>query len=201
MSHATPFSSSSLDVDVDIEPELETETDTPGLPCSVWCDRLEEMEATVKVMDNASKINDWVAINNGKSDSLSRTPHRRRKTNLADVVLVLTPAFPFGASPIEFDKLTRFVARHQTLTSTLPPAAQTPALYIKSIIDMDVQITETTKREKDSKKKMNAANAKGLNGMKQKVKKQLREFENAVNAYRAVSRIAGVGSGRGPVQN
>jgi len=126
---------------------------------------------------------------------------RRRRTDLADVVLVSTPAFLFGASPIEFDKLTRFVARHQTLTSTLPPAAQTPALYIKSIIDMDVQITETTKREKDSKKKMNAANAKGLNGMKQKVKKQLREFENAVNAYRAVSRIAGVGSGRGPVQN
>jgi len=28
--------------------------------------RLEEMEATVKVMDNASKINDWVAINNGE---------------------------------------------------------------------------------------------------------------------------------------
>jgi hypothetical protein len=28
--------------------------------------RLEEMEATVKVMDNASKINDWVAINNGQ---------------------------------------------------------------------------------------------------------------------------------------
>lgn len=86
----------------------------------------------------------------------------------------------------EFDKLVRFVARHQTLTSTLPPAAQTPALFIKSIIDMDAQITETAKKEKDSKKKMNAANAKGLNGMKQKVKKQLREFENAVNEYKKV---------------
>lgn len=33
--------------------------------------RLEEMEATVKVMDNASKINDWVAINNGKSSTVT----------------------------------------------------------------------------------------------------------------------------------
>jgi translation initiation factor 3 subunit C len=89
----------------------------------------------------------------------------------------------------EFDKLVRFVARHQTLTSTLPPAAQTPALFIKSIIDMDAQITETAKKEKDSKKKMNAANAKGLNGMKQKVKKQLREFENAVNEYKKVGSL------------
>lgn len=32
--------------------------------------RLEEMEATVKVMENASKINDWVAISNGGSHSL-----------------------------------------------------------------------------------------------------------------------------------
>ncbi len=28
--------------------------------------RLDEMEATVKVMENAMKINDWVAISNGE---------------------------------------------------------------------------------------------------------------------------------------
>jgi hypothetical protein len=60
-------------------------------------------------------------------------------------------------------------------------------LWIKSIIDLDTQITNVTKKEKDSKKKMNAANAKGLNGMKQKVKKQLREFETAVEKYKTVS--------------
>lgn len=107
------------------------------------------MEATVKIMDNASKINDWVAIS------------------------------------AEFDKLTRLVTRHQTLTSTLPPAAQMPALYIKTLTDMDAQITSAAKKDKESKKKMNAANAKGLNGMKQKVKKQLREFETAVESYKS----------------
>lgn len=111
--------------------------------------RLDEMEATVKIIENASKINDWVAISN------------------------------------EFDKLARLVARHQTLTSTLPPAAQMPGLYIKSLIDMDTQIIETTKKEKDAKKKMNAANAKGLNGMKQKIKKSLREYEETVAIYKS----------------
>ena len=65
-------------------------------------------------------------------------------------------------------------------------------MYIKSIIDMDVQIADVSKKEKDSKKKMNAANAKGLNGMKQKIKKQLREFETAVDKYKqvGVARVA-----------
>jgi len=57
---------------------------------------------------------------------------------------------------------------------------------------MDVQIADVSKKEKDSKKKMNAANAKGLNGMKQKIKKQLREFETAVDKYKqvGVARVA-----------
>ena len=57
---------------------------------------------------------------------------------------------------------------------------------------MDVQIGDVSKKEKDSKKKMNAANAKGLNGMKQKIKKQLREFETAVDKYKqvGVARVA-----------
>jgi len=149
--------------------------------CHVRIGRLEEMEATVKVMDNASKINDWVAINNGEPSHIPLISPARS--------LLLNPTVSRNAtSPLrsEFDKLTRFVTRHQTLTSTLPPAAQTPALYIKSIIDMDVQIADVSKKEKDSKKKMNAANAKGLNGMKQKIKKQLREFETAVEKYKQV---------------
>jgi hypothetical protein len=55
---------------------------------------------------------------------------------------------------------------------------------------MDQQITDSAKKEKDSKKKMNAANAKGLNGMKQKVKKSLREFESAVESYKQVSFVS-----------
>lgn len=43
--------------------------------------RLVEMEATGKVMENALKINDWVAISNGVSDNLPCPPNyesRRR---------------------------------------------------------------------------------------------------------------------------
>lgn len=44
----------------------ESDDDGPKVVKSAKDKRLEEMEATVKVMDNASKINDWVAINNGE---------------------------------------------------------------------------------------------------------------------------------------
>lgn len=111
--------------------------------------RLDEMEATIKVMDNAIKINDWVAITT------------------------------------EFDKLVRLVQRHQTLTVAMPPAAANPPIFIKSLIDMDTQIQTTGAREKEAKKKMNASNSKGFNGMKQKVKKVHRDFEAAIEAYRA----------------
>ena len=36
--------------------------------------RLEEMEGTSKSIDNAVKINDWVAISTGESSSYSRSP-------------------------------------------------------------------------------------------------------------------------------
>ncbi|KAI5454192.1 Translation initiation factor 3 subunit c [Naganishia albida] len=109
--------------------------------------RLDEVEATIKTIENAAKINDWVAISN------------------------------------DFDKLIRLIQRHQTLTSTLSPAAQNPPMFVKSLVDLDALITAAAKREKDAKKKMNAANAKGLNGMKQKIKKTLRDFDAAVQAY------------------
>lgn len=59
-------------------------------------------------------------------------------------------------------------------------------MFIKSLVDLDALITAAAKREKEVKKKMNAANAKGLNGMKQKIKKTLRDFDAAVQAYNTV---------------
>lgn len=57
-------------------------------------------------------------------------------------------------------------------------------MFIKALIDLDALITAAAKKEKEGgKKKMNAANAKGLNGMKQKIKKVLRDFDAAVQAY------------------
>lgn len=59
-------------------------------------------------------------------------------------------------------------------------------MFIKALVDLDALITAAAKREKEVKKKMNAANAKGLNGMKQKIKKTLRDFDAAVQAYNTV---------------
>lgn len=110
--------------------------------------RLEEMETAVKVMENASKINDWVAIS------------------------------------AEFDKLLRFISRHQTQTLALPAAAQLPPLFVSSVIDLESSISSAAAKEKEGGKKMNASNAKALNGMKQKVRKTLREYETAVESYK-----------------
>lgn len=49
----------------------ESDEDVKRVVKSARDKRLEEMEATGKVMDNALKINDWVAISNGKSCSPS----------------------------------------------------------------------------------------------------------------------------------
>lgn len=46
-------------------------------------------------------------------------------------------------------------------------------------------------KEKEAKKKMNAANARGLNGMRQKVKKVTKEHETEVKRFQAVSQKLG----------
>lgn len=56
-------------------------------------------------------------------------------------------------------------------------------MFIRALIDLDALITAAAKKEKEAKKKMNAANAKGLNGMKQKIKKVLRDNDAALQAY------------------
>ena len=47
-----------------------SEVDRPVRILSAIDKRLKEMQATGKVMDNALKINDWMAISNGTSHSL-----------------------------------------------------------------------------------------------------------------------------------
>lgn len=109
--------------------------------------RLDEVENTIKTIENASKINDWVTISN------------------------------------DFDKLLRLMEKHRQLSATASPAALHPPVFIKALVDLDALITASSKKEKDAKKKMNAANAKGLNSMKQKIKKTLRDFEAPIQAY------------------
>jgi translation initiation factor 3 subunit C len=62
-------SSSESDSDEDSDESDETDSDSDGevkkIVKSAKDKRLDEMEATGKVMDNGLKINDWVAISNG----------------------------------------------------------------------------------------------------------------------------------------
>ncbi|EPS99819.1 hypothetical protein FOMPIDRAFT_1123647 [Fomitopsis schrenkii] len=105
--------------------------------------RLEEMEACGKTMDNAVKINDWVAISN------------------------------------EFDKLVRMVQRQQNVSEPIPP------FFIRQLVNLETALNNAMAKEKEAKKKMNAANARGLNGMRQKVKKVTKEHETEVKRFQA----------------
>ncbi|KZT72040.1 eukaryotic translation initiation factor 3 subunit 8 [Daedalea quercina L-15889] len=105
--------------------------------------RLEEMEACGKTMDNALKINDWVAISN------------------------------------EFDKLVRMVQRQQNVSEPVPP------FFIRQLVNLESAMNTAVAKEKEAKKKMNAANARGLNGMRQKVKKVSKEYETEIKRFQA----------------
>ncbi|EPQ29278.1 uncharacterized protein PFL1_03033 [Pseudozyma flocculosa PF-1] len=105
--------------------------------------RLDEMEAVVKTIDNAQRIDDWVTISK------------------------------------EFDGLNRLVERQRNINEPVP------AFYVKTISQLEAFLNESIAKEKDAKKKMKAPNAKAMNGMKQKIKKTIKENDEAVAKYRS----------------
>ena len=105
--------------------------------------RIDEMEAVVKNIENAQRIDDWVAISK------------------------------------EFDTLQRLVERQRNVNEAVP------TFYIKTIASLETFLNESIAKEKDAKKKMKAPNAKALNGMKQKIKKTVKENDEAVAKFRA----------------
>lgn len=81
--------------------------------------------------------------------------------------------------PVEFDKLTRLVQRQNTLSgSTVEPI---PPVYFRVLVTLEKALSD--EKEKDSKKKMEAAKARALNTMRQKLRKSLKEYENDYKAY------------------
>lgn len=67
-------SDSESDSDEQEEADGSSDDDRPVRIISAVDKRLKEMEATGKIMDNALKINDWMAISTGMSHSL--LPHQ-----------------------------------------------------------------------------------------------------------------------------
>lgn len=80
--------------------------------------------------------------------------------------------------PTEFDKINRQVAK-------LVQAGQTPKLYIKTIAELEDFMNETIAKQKVTAKKMNATSARGLNAVKQKIKKNNKDYQKQIDAYRA----------------
>ena len=85
---------------------------------------------------------------------------------------------PDSTAPyIEFEKLLRLVQRQINLAEPIP------ALYMRTLFNLEKTINTALTKEKDAKKKMNATNSKALNGMKLKVKRTIKENEKEFKEY------------------
>ncbi len=82
-------------------------------------------------------------------------------------------------SRLELDKLNRQVDKVKDLPNNLPK------IYIKCIADLEDFMNETIAKQKVTPKKMNATNARGLNAVKQRIKKNNKEHQVQIDAYRA----------------
>jgi translation initiation factor 3 subunit C len=78
----------------------------------------------------------------------------------------------------EFDKLNRQVVK-------LVQAGNTPKVYIKAIAELEDFLNETIAKQKVSTRKMNATNARGLNAVKQRIKKNNKDYQKEIDAYKA----------------
>ncbi len=126
--------------------------------------RLEELEGTVRAIENAEKINDWAVISAGVYLIYWERGESWYRDGQAD----------FGWT--EFDKLNRQLPKlivNQTV----------PKLYIKACADLEDFMNETIAKQKVSTKKMNATNARGLNAVKQRIKKNNKDHAAEIDKY------------------
>ncbi len=61
-----------------------------------------------------------------------------------------------------------------------------PAVYLKTLTSLEASINTAVAKEKEAKKKMNAANFRALSGAKQKVKRAQKEYETSLKQYQDV---------------
>lgn len=77
----------------------------------------------------------------------------------------------------EFDKLNRQVVK-------LQDGSKAPKSYIKCIAELEDFLNETLAKQKVTPKKMNATNARGLNAVKQRIKKNNKDYQSQIDAFR-----------------
>ncbi|KAK2628483.1 hypothetical protein QTJ16_001586 [Diplocarpon rosae] len=147
--------------DADSESEESSDEDVAKVVKSAKDKRFEELEGTVKAIENGQKINDWGVISAGRY-----------------LILKHWPWFGGLHTKLEFDKLNRQVVK-------LVQAGNTPKLYVRAISELEDFMNETIAKQKVSTKKMNATNARGLNAVKQRIKKNNKDYQKDIDAYRA----------------
>jgi translation initiation factor 3 subunit C len=67
----------------------------------------------------------------------------------------------------------------------LQDGTHAPKIYIQAIADLEDFMNETLAKQKVTPKKMNATNARGLNAVKQRIKKNNKDYQDQIDAYRA----------------
>ncbi|KAF4975128.1 hypothetical protein FZEAL_8043 [Fusarium zealandicum] len=118
----------------------ESEDEVRGKVKSAKDKRLDELEASIKQIENGQKNGDWTLIS------------------------------------AEYDKLNRQVAKL--------PGSKTPKPYIRIIAELEDFMNESLAKQKVTPKKMNATQARALNAVKQKIKKNNKEYQTQIDAYR-----------------
>ncbi|KAK3296317.1 eukaryotic translation initiation factor 3 subunit C [Chaetomium fimeti] len=85
----------------------------------------------------------------------------------------------WGSIANEFDKLNRQVVK-------LQDGGKAPKSYIKCIAELEDFLNETLAKQKvtPKNKKLNATNARGLNAVKQRIKKNNKDYQTQIDAFR-----------------
>jgi translation initiation factor 3 subunit C len=92
--------------------------------------------------------------------------------------VLLSPSLKEADRWAEFDKLNRQVVK-------LTQGGKTPKMYIKAIAELEDFLNETLDKQKVTPKKMNATNARGLNAVKQRIKKNNKDYQKEIDAFKA----------------
>lgn len=131
--------------------------------------RHDAMKATIRLVRNSLKINDWVATMQRRFCFVLF--HHVRSTVLISLV-------DFDALVKQYEKSKKLIAKEGI-----------PRFYIQLLVHLQDGLNDALQQDKDTRKKWSSSNNRSLNTMKQKVRKYVVAFEKFMTQYRAVSAL------------